>query len=558
MSRSDVISHIPYAPRNGHHQDAPSSPFPPQNVAGTCDDNYTPKTYAMDLLAAAHSELPPAFVVEYVHSLRRLAAELGDEPLTRWGLFAGGGIAGKVNADISTFLRHEYAIDIRIPSEVMAEKEAEKLEFIQIHHDDLRVLSADVAGLVGCTCCNILTGNPRHVLPDCWLLDGGIPCVSRTSVNMNCAKNIDCVQRKTQDATSKGFEHTNQVVVEHSPKMAWLECVKNLTQTSSPDNKSDAEYMRDKLRDAMGWAHYAILDAEHFGARIPRIRCLWAALRNLRGNDAEITAWFDMCCNHLKTKTPLHNLGDFIAITDAERTATAKALNFTLLKDLGLRDTKSNVANPEYKLEHLEIMPAFGISWPMDIASVSTRSKICFAGLLPREREVAVFLDNVFEPKHDLEIIDINPTLARLLASHWEVQGVSFKADATPFESGLTVIGSGKLVLRYKFTGSDIEKNFGSEYGMRVLEGWEVMRMSGWSDTYWNTTADNGCNFEAHELCSNISGNSYCIYQTIPWQMALFSTFGKFVAARGEHVMAAEHEDREEGDVESISPPSSP
>ena len=56
------------------------------------------------VLEAIHSELVVATEVEYVHSLRALAAHTSNEDLGRWAMFAGGAVTSKAMTVVSAYL----------------------------------------------------------------------------------------------------------------------------------------------------------------------------------------------------------------------------------------------------------------------------------------------------------------------------------------------------------------------------------------------------------------------------------------------------------------------
>ena len=133
----------------------------------------------------------------------------------------------------------------------------------------------------------------------------------------------------------------------------------------------------------------------------------------------------------------------------------------------------------------MNLCQANGIAWPFDINTVSTKSFICFDGMLPREREVAVITDLLWPARDDddtMHFMDVNPTLQRLVQHYLDDEGKAIPGRGPWHEQPGTLVGSGKVVVRYK----PVPQRPGHNHDMRLLEAFEYMRMIGWDDSFWS------------------------------------------------------------------------
>ena len=137
-------------------------------------------------------------------------------------------------------------------------------------------------------------------------------------------------------------------------------------------------------------------------------------MRNIQCNHEEVSAFFMKLLNVLQVSEPVWSMDDMFTIDGEQRAAEAAALGVPLLSQCGNKESKSSKSEPDYKLEHLETFAQYDLLWP---PVLSSSPDIQFVGMLPREKEVAVFLHTVFPMPSNAHIqcCDINPTLARIL-----------------------------------------------------------------------------------------------------------------------------------------------
>ena len=501
-----------------------------------------------------HADLPPSLELEYVHALKRVEVFLDGQPLRKWSLFAGSGLSAKVMPVLSLFYADKYCVSLNCITDVFAENNQKKQDSLIEQHPSVDICVSEVAHLKGVLAQNKKTGIPRTLLPPVGLMDIGVPCTSRTSLSSKCAQNIDCVQLE-KDATGNGFRDAKDVTFTHNPDMAAFECVLNLTQKSSPTATSDAEWMCQQYRLRKWFATYMCLDTGDFGGWVDRRRCWWAMLRELLGDDAVVTAWFSRLITAFK-------LGGFafdlpLVHDSAERRKVANSLGMPLMADFGPRESRNKQENCDWKTDHFGIFRANDEQWPIPDFS-DTGSHIEYNPFLPREREVAYALDRFFPPMADIEFVDVNPVIGRILSGHLD-EDMKVKPNTTPWRpTSPTQVGSGKLVCRYTLTGRDAHAWAPKRYGIRVLEPWESMRMIGWSDCFWSHPRDKTWSLEDMELLHNIAGNAFCIFHLVPWLCAMFATWGKFrrdaAEAPGERDLPNVGND---GDQDSLSEPES-
>ena len=473
------------------------------------------------IFAIMHDAMPATVKCQYIFALQRLVT-LRHGPINWWGLFAGTCVGGHFREIMTQGWEAVCGVHIDMPTVLVAEKDPAKQTFITDQHS-MPIVAPSVENLQGTYCKNIrpphdgqIRRDPAPVVePPCANnrtaseatvpgrtrerpdlmhqvfvappggLDAGIPCISRTSLNANCSKNVNCVQQKTE-ATGIGFENTRLTCVAHSPEIVGLECVDKLFQQTD-GGISDAEYMVKKMEEAGYWAQARIRDSRDCVSWVPRIRGWWGALRNLQGDREAITQWFDTVLRAFKSTKTLPPTA-YVEINNDKRKRIAAELGIESHSDLGLRE--SFAANPRkddalnWKCKHMEICENNKLRWPIDLASVPTPSFISYEGMLPREREAVALLDILWPPAHEEDLmyfVDINPTIERLCQRLLDEDGKPIPGSGPWHETPGTLVGSGKLCVRYKPT----PRLEGHIYHIRLLEAFESMRMIGWDDSFW-------------------------------------------------------------------------
>ena len=182
-----------------------------------------------------------------------------------------------------------------------------------------------------------------------------------------------------------------------------------------------------------------------------------------------------------------------------------------LLVDFGKRLSKSTKVDLDWKLDHYSICRANRISWPFLVDTFRSNSRIEFAGMFPRECEMTCIVDKLFPPQACVEFMGVNPTIVRLLQSFLDEDNEP-ELDVTPWRAkSPTQVGSGKLICRWKLDPKEAAQHSPLEYGIRVLEPYEQLRLIGWADSFDCHPQDTVWTIELLELLVNLAGNAFCI-----------------------------------------------
>ncbi|MDA8583005.1 hypothetical protein N9L68_02205 [bacterium] len=443
-------------------------------------------------------------------------------------------------------MKEIFNINIAVPTVLYCEKNVDKQAFLTTQLQP-SVMVTELSELDSDTAANTVNGNPAELLPPCWGADAGIPCVSRTPLSRAFSGNVNCVQQE-RETTGVAFKVLNAVISRHGPAVLSFECVKQLAQRVG-EEPSDSDYILKELRDAGYWAHADELDAREFLSPVPRHRLWWGALKPLKGSHEEIRHFFHRILTAFKSSALIGlDLSHFITLDHDKRESEARAMGIPLQSDFGPRSSKTQKEEYEWKLDHKRLYTAIGLRWPHMPASLtpSTPSYIHWHGMLPREREVAVYCDVAFPPVPALdnnqvyEFFDLNLTLARTVGPHLD-ENSKPKQGQTPWKRHPpTLVGSGKVVMRAHHPKS-------GRFEIRILEAFECMRLIGWSDSLWKPLPSHLRTVEFLEVISNAAGNVFCVFHFLPWNLALLSTYGYYVQAHGGDEAEPECEEEDVG-----------
>jgi hypothetical protein len=469
-----------------------------------------------------HMQMSQEVELEYIASIRPLELI---SPIPRWQLFVGCGLSARFWHSVTAVWLELYGVKVAFADELMCERDPDKQAFLKEQFkpafliDNVEMLDKDlVANLMVHP---IGDSQVDQLLPFVRAIDVGVPCVSRTPMSSSRKQNVNCVQ-EGKAATGEGFQHLMAACTKHWPELVAIECVSTLAQKCD-SQVSDSEWMLQELRNEGYWAHSETLEATEFGSYVPRFRLWWAALLNCSGASDTMTHHFKRILSAFKMD-PLP-VNSFLTFDEDVRRQQGKQIGLKVHADFGPRDPKMIKKDPEWKLEHKLLFKAHGIDWPANFEGPECKGISC-DGMLPREREAAAFCHIVWPPNTpvDLAFLDVNQSLGRLIGSCLDDQSLA-KPDSTPWRPRPpTLVGSGKVLAR-------IPDKVGSGCHLRVLEGFEYMRLIGWADDCWQTPpADldsrNSCDHA--ELLANMAGNAFTMFHYGPFQLALISTFGRF------------------------------
>ena len=549
------------------------------------------------LLVMMHNALDVVTETEYVHSLRVLEAHFGGKHICKWSLFGGTGMSSRMCDELAAFWEERYNVKLAFDTYLFAEKAKKKIEFLRSQHPNVKVITDNVADLKGVSAVSV--GDRKSTIlrpPD--FVDMGIPCTARSSYNSTKKKeNLNCVQEE-REATGIGFMESKLVCFNHNPGLAVAECVPALFEKSppvpgedgnAPEQKlCDAEWMCEEFRQQGWFATASELDtSDYAGEMCHRKRAWWAFISAHLGEHSAMQAWHTKLVHSFKLGDGLKFAGSNFVIMDyQERKDRALALNMPLLSDF-LKTAQQCLGEPDWKGLHLRFFQANGLTWPLQMCKLETRSVIIGKPLTSCECDKAYFLDAMFEPLHDLELLDINPQLAWILGSVVDEDG-KVKREAgktglqrTPWHAGSpTQVGSGKLLVRQRLNDQDrIPKNVrmrqyvcyvciqvskhartrnnnnsfmlcmhyvaqclvhktkdrtrfgGKEFMVRLLEPFEAMNIMGWSDLHhWVKMQPHDWETtESLELLFNLAGNAFNVFHVMPWLCASISVWGRFL-----------------------------
>jgi hypothetical protein len=483
----------------------------------------------------ANVSTKPELNIEYVTALRRLQCFCGSGSLPNWSLCAGSGVTTHFHRALVRSYKRHFDIDIGIPTVLYCENKPSKQAHL-IKEFAPAMLVSNLSELDADAAINqVATSAAPQLLPHSFSLDGGIPCTSRTPLSSRSKANVNCVQ-ESKAATGMGCAQIGRAITCHQPYKVSLECVVQLDAKAGGSEISDSEFIeRDILRKKGYWTHSQQLNAPDFGAPYPRLRRYWGGLLGLQavGNDT-ITSFFNRVLTAFKVELGFLTMHDFLTIDDAQREREARAIGIPMHCDFDKRVSKRNVGDPGWKSEHKELYTQIGVVWPLN--DVQTPSSIDDSGMLPQQYELVVFVDIVFPPtatataeEIHLEFLDANPTLVRTLPNNIDMATVMDSPDLrrqmSPWKkTPPTLVGSVKVAVRVVQ---------GSTSTIRILEGFEYMRMIGWDDACWagELSANDRPSMstaEEVELLANLAGNAYTAFHYMPWNMALLATFGKY------------------------------
>ena len=494
-------------------------------------------TIVWRLLAAMHDQLGGTVLCQYIHSLKTVEALHGSSPLLSWSLFAGSGISTHFRRLVCMFWAKRYGVKLSLPTTAYAEHDGDKQAWLHAQHgsDDMVIVSkVNELSRISVVDSRNSRGSSPNILSQPKFSDAGIPCTSRSSLNMNSKNMVDCCQNEV-GATGVGFKETGEVLQRHGIRCGLWECVHGLWQRSQPDKTNDAEYMVKKFQDMGYWTMGMQTSGKQYSSWNARLRGYWGACADIDVDNTDANAWHSALMSGFKTSPGFQfEADDFLDLTDHARLTSARAIGVPSHLDLGLRESQTQQSEASWKTEHLALFhQKFGLeSWPIQDYK-ATPSWIRFHGMLPREREQLIFLDRVFPPpplpaEHwkYFEFLDINSSMQRLIKTH--LNSETGETKGTPWRtSAPTLVGSGKIVMRFTVREADKAAAQGKLWTICVFECWEEARMAGWDDTWWSAESQVHTH-EDVELVSNLFGNMFSAFNYVPFFCSLVSCWGKF------------------------------
>ena len=193
---------------------------------------------------------------------------------------------------------------------------------------------------------------------------------------------------------------------------------------------------------------------------------LWAFLKDVHPDweCSDIDRWFYRLFCQFKVSTPFKST-DFLEVNEDVRRAIADRLKMPLMSELTVVERETG--KDGWENMNLNIDRANGFAWLLDLDTHHSKSLIEYQCFRQREIDSLFLLDVLFPPgqcEEPFELIDVNPTLERILESYVD-EDFKLKDDLgarTPWKSwSPTLVGSGRLVVRQKFHSYQPKRQLG-------------------------------------------------------------------------------------------------
>lgn len=251
---------------------------------------------------------------------------------------------------------------------------------------------------------------------------------------------------------------------------------------------------------------------------MPRERLYFFGVHGLVDGDGMSNFLLRNCLATMRQK-PM-DITRFVVLDDADREKIRVAQGFPLAEAGAARCTK---AEPGFRDEHCELFKHAGLEWPPSLTELALNNlRYKLGGLGERCMEVVYFMDQHFPPHGpllqtpQLEFMDVNSSLARLL--NWQPGSGEEKFAELRYPwcgSPRTITGQSKIVMR--------TAQAGVPSSVRLLEGWEVMALIGWSPNMWKK----GGPFVQPEVMCNMAGNAFSGFAVGPVLVATLALMGR-------------------------------
>ena len=512
-----------------HEQEESAEPDPEerQEVAGASVSAST-DTPLQRGIKGYHNVMNSAIKRVYGALFRQGLSALQADSIDGVGISVGSACSGTdiamvvLSALLAIFASSMGGLEVQVNHTCACEKDEAKRRFLMANFNPLYLFS-NVSDLSSRAATNVING-ARVYIPYVSLFTAGFSCKSRSSLNCNSPRNVNCVQRgDMSEETTFTFMHIYYYVRRVRPRIVILENVKQILATIDQDSISDAAWIIEQLT-AIGY-HMSnfVFDCCDFGSIAARKRIymiVWSLEFPTR-MPGRLTlptpnplAW---CNTFLDNFTIMpFQVSDFI-IFDIKKLMGMNS-RFTDVKEL--QDTSSGAkasglsSSTKWCDEHIDVVRALGLPWPVSIpnASLDENSMMTVkltdhvpfifwrACLHDRNAELAYILMVKFPyKKSDVpEFVDTNPSFSRLCSGD---------AEDSPWRTTVpTITGQSKIVIRY-MVGSDVI--------LRPLLGVEVLSVVGWDYSSWKTHGE----LFPDPLMINLGGNAFSAFAFAPMLM---------------------------------------
>lgn len=301
------------------------------------------------------------------------------------------------------------------------------------------------------------------------------------------------------------FEAIRAYLVKARPRIAWLENVTDIQQTSVDMNESDADYIRDSLTEQGFTVVLVVFSAREYGSAVERLRW-WALVFDVHPQYAEQVA-MNVRRMLAACKLPSYPVENFLLSDNLIEHACEPLASSESQSKRGKGDVN-------WKYIHESAYSEMEMQWPPTEFSDRMR---CL-GFKQREGEVIHFAHMKFPSSGSChgdgkwEWFDTNHTFERNFRYPWTEE----KPDPrNPWKSWVPTLTVASAIVGRKVGADGVEE-------FKKLHGLEAMRLMGWDLGHYR--GGNPCNdgVTTPDLLCDLAGNAWSAFGFLPIAIAAF------------------------------------
>jgi hypothetical protein len=190
-------------------------------------------------------------------------------------------------------------------------------------------------------------------------------------------------------------------------------------------------------------------------------------------------------------------------------------LGFDVVSEL--RPKSKSDTGAKYKEDHMVLFERCGMQWPCVLDPVQTHDGYtCFFGAMTvRQLEMTILLHITYSAEHDVEFLDVNPSLNQLTGFKQGDAGLRPNSVWKPVPG--TLVGSSFMLVRCR-----------DACIVRPLLGCEYMQLIGWATSEWVTSRPFSptAPMPSHALCAELAGNAFSAFVMSPLVATLIACSG--------------------------------
>eukprot|EP00959_Pyramimonas_sp_CCMP1952_P217923 4557782-Pyramimonas_sp.AAC.1 len=273
---------------------------------------------------------------------------------------SGSDLAMKILVVLQRQFRMHFDVAFTFTHSLAVEINRKKREFLLHQFPDIRTVLGDVALLssLRARCHKV---NAEVIVPSCQMVIAGFSCTSRSRASNRSSQHANCVQNRTEAATSTTFWDIHQYISEVRPAVVIMENVKELLEQrgSGSDDMSDADFIVAEMKKLSYTGFHTVINSADHGAITSRIRLYFVFVQAQNINEA--------------TKSKVNGFGEEIIgclITDAGSVESIISLDapgdldLVTSSDVIEQDSKRRKTDFKYKDDHYEIFQTILYNWP--------------------------------------------------------------------------------------------------------------------------------------------------------------------------------------------------